>query len=97
MNKNLPLQKGGSFDYRIRISSRAQHVRLQISPQDGLLVVVPRYFDLALIPALLEKRHEWIEGHLRRFADMPRDRKPALASILPDVIELPALGESWQV
>jgi len=97
MNKNLPLQKGETFDYQVRVSSRAQHVRLQISPRDGLLVVVPRYFDLALIPALLEKRHEWIEGHLRRLADMPRDRKPSLAPILPDVIELPALGESWRV
>src|SRR3989339_483296 len=97
MDKNLPLQKGSFVDYRVRVSSRTRHVRLQISPQEGLTVVAPRFFDLARIPALLEKKRDWIESHLRRFADGPRVRKTVPAFILPDVIELPALGESWQV
>ena len=97
MDKNLPLQKGGLFDYRVRVSARARQVRLQISPQDGLIVVAPRYFDLARIPALIERKRGWIENHLRRFAALPGGREPMSPLIMPEVIDLPALGESWQV
>jgi predicted metal-dependent hydrolase len=97
MDKNLPLQKGGFVDYRIRVSPRARNVRLLISPRDGLVVVAPPHFDLNRIPALVENRRGWIEGHLRRFVDMPRIQEAAPVLILPDVIELPSLGELWRV
>ncbi|MBW6485196.1 MAG: M48 family metallopeptidase [Syntrophobacterales bacterium] len=97
MDKNLPLPKKRLVDYRVRVSARARNVRLQISSQYGLVVVAPRYFDLARIPALIEQKRKWIESHLRRFAEMPGGRETRPALILPDVIDLPALGEAWQV
>lgn len=97
MDKDLSLQKGAFADYLVRVSARARQVRLQVSPGKGLIVVVPRHFEPARIPLLLEKKREWIEGHLRRFAALSGARETASADILPDVIELPSLGEFWQI
>lgn len=87
-------QKDMFSDYRVRVSSRARHVRLQISQQEGLVVVAPLTFDLAQIPAIVEAKRAWIEGHLRVSAE----GTPVAGRVaLPDRIELPALGETWQV
>ena len=84
-------------DYRIKTSARARNIRLTVSLRDGLTVVVPRNYDLRRIPAIVEKKRGWIETHLRRFADASDaiDRGPA--AVLPEALELPALGESWRI
>jgi predicted metal-dependent hydrolase len=102
--------KEARIDYRIRISPRAHSLRLTLSPRNGLTVVAPRGYDLRRIPAIVEKKRSWIEGHLRRFAEAAeagaRDGadtnsdaasacKPTVA--LPETLELPALGESWRI
>jgi hypothetical protein len=94
MNDCLDSHEGGEVAYRIRTSTRARNVRLQLSA-DGLTVVVPLHFNLSRIPAIVERRRAWIEVHLKRFADMAATREPFAA--LPEGIELPALGESWRV
>ena len=89
-------QKNAFSDYRVRVSSRARHVRLQISQREGLVVVAPLTFDLAGIPDMIEAKRAWIEGHLRGFllaAGVPTSSRV----VLPDHMELPALGETWQV
>ena len=90
----LGLKEGSNVAYRIRTSARARNVRLQLAA-DGLTVVVPRHFNLRRIPAILERKRTWIEAHLKRFADLAAVRPPL--AILPESIELPALGESWRV
>jgi len=97
VNHSLELNQGRVVDYRIRTSPRARNVRLQLSIQEGLTVVVPRNYDLRRVPAIVEKKRSWIEAHLRRFADASEvaDRRPAAA--LPETLELPALGESWLI
>jgi predicted metal-dependent hydrolase len=93
----LKWKKGAPIEYRIRTSPRARNVRLTITPREGLTVVAPRNYDLRRIPAIVEKKRTWIEAHLRRFADAFRavDRAPVVA--LPENLDLPALGESWQI
>lgn len=92
----MPFPEAGPLHYRIRTSRRARNVRLQLSPGDGLTVVVPRDFDLRRVPGIVEKKKQWIEGHLRRFADLPAaGPKPAVP--LPSTLDLPALGEFWNV
>lgn len=60
------------------------------------MVVAPRGYDLGKIPAIIEKKRGWIETHLRRFAATAAAvLQPVIA--LPETIELPALGEFWQV
>ncbi|MEJ2607421.1 MAG: hypothetical protein P8Z41_12195 [Anaerolineales bacterium] len=40
-------------EYRVRVSRRAKHARLQMSLRDGLVVVVPRGYVRGRIPDLL--------------------------------------------
>jgi predicted metal-dependent hydrolase len=89
--------EGSPIEYRIRTSTRARSIRLTLSPREGLTVVVPRNYDLRRIPAIVEKKRTWIEAHLRRFAKANAAvvRMPVVA--LPETLELPALGESWQI
>jgi hypothetical protein len=64
------------------------------------MVVAPAGYDLQKIPAIVEEKRAWIEGHLRRFAATAAqaaaaDPEPVVA--LPGTIDLPALEESWRV
>lgn len=110
MNHSLKMNPGRVIDYRIRISARARSLRLTLSPRYGLTVVAPQGYDLRRIPAIVEKKRSWIEGHLRRFAeaaeaegredaasDSPIASGIRPADAPPDALELPALGESWRI
>ncbi len=72
-------------------------MRLHLSAKDGLTVVVPLNFNLRRIPAIVEQKRGWIETHRRRLADISVAGAREPASELPEKIELPALGESWEV
>ena len=85
------------FEYRLRESARARHVRLRVTPQHGLEVVVPRGYSPARVPGLLERKQGWIRAALGRAEVERQSRGFATAWKLPDTIELPALGQTWQV
>lgn len=83
-----------SLPYKIRVSARARHVRLRLTPDDGLTVVVPRGFDLSLVPDIVTAKAEWIRDADARL----RDKFPDRASRpLPENISLAALGEMWTI
>jgi hypothetical protein len=82
--------------YQLRTSARARRVRLEISPGQGLVLVVPARFPLARIPAILERHRAWIESTFARQSRRPPPPPPP-SWRLPDAIELPALGSSWNV
>lgn len=50
-----------SFEYSVRVSPRAKRVTLRITPQEGLVVVIPRNFRKEGVPAIIEGRRAWIE------------------------------------
>ncbi len=81
-------------NYRVKVSNRAKHVSLKVTPTDGLVVVVPKGFNQSLLDDLVASRQAWIEKTLRRYKDFSFQEKEAT---LPDEICLPALGESWTV
>jgi hypothetical protein len=103
LNHSLELNQGRVVEYRIRTSTRARNVRLTISPRDGLTVVVPRNYDLRRIPAIVERKRDWIEVHLGRFSEAAAGAEIAGksgrkgAAALPETLELPAVGESWRI
>jgi hypothetical protein len=88
---------GPVIEYELRVSSRARNVRLCVTIQKGLVVVVPRGFDTRKIAQILERSKRWIRAALER---VELQRK-ALAAIpawqLPAQVALPAAGEVWQV
>lgn len=61
--------------YSVRESARARRVRLVMSAEGGLEVVVPRRFDQRKIPGLLESKRDWIERAGTRIKD--RTEAPA--------------------
>lgn len=69
-------------------------MRLQVTPADGLCVVIPQGFDKRRIPALVAEKRHWIEKTLLRVGSGYRAR-PVVE--LPQVLRLPALGERWRI
>lgn len=90
-------QSKALFEYRLRVSARARHVRLRVTPHNGLEVVVPRGYNPAPIPGMLERKQAWIRAALERTEAERRLYGPEPAWKLPDEIRLPALGRIWQV
>jgi len=82
-------------NYSVKISARAKHVSLKITPTEGLVVVVPRGFkNHKLLDELVASRSRWIEKVFSRYAELPSAHVDAP---LPTVIDLPAVNEQWAV
>jgi predicted metal-dependent hydrolase len=85
------LSNGTELVYRVRVHSRARHVRIVVSRRHGLVITVPRGFDRSRIPGILEQKRSWIERTLSRQPVQPEPYRP------PERVELSAIGEEWTV
>ncbi|MFH1970036.1 MAG: SprT family zinc-dependent metalloprotease [Verrucomicrobiota bacterium] len=85
------------FQYTVRESLRARCIRLRVTPQRGLEVVVPRGCSRARIPPILERKQQWIRSALKR-VEAHRERfPPAPGWQVPERIAFPAVQRTWQV
>lgn len=86
-------------DFTLRVSKRARHVRLVVTTEGELVVVVPRRFDKRNLPAIVEAKRTWIERAQTRVASRRTGggEGDVAERGLPERIVLPALGEEWQV
>lgn len=82
--------------YSVRVSGRARRVRLVVTEDRGLEVVVPRRFDRRMIPGILQRRSRWIE-RATTGVEARRRRLELEPPRLPDRIVLPAIAEEWGV
>jgi len=57
---------GLTISYTIERSMIARHVRLEIRRETGLIVVVPKRYPLGELPALLQKKQQWVLGNLQQ-------------------------------
>jgi len=85
------------FQYHLRISPRARNIRLRVTIQQGLEVFVPRGYDSAKIPDLLERKKNWIRAALENAESRRKFFEPKPAWRLPTEIKLAALGITWSV
>ena len=46
--------------YTVRVSDRAKSVRLSLSVEAGLEVVIPANYDHHKVPELVQKKRDWI-------------------------------------
>ena len=85
------------YTYLIRESARAKLVRLKFTPQDGLVVVVPRGYDRRRIPPIIDRERRWIEKARASVEQqrllLARQAPPEL----PAVITMRAIGGEWDV
>jgi predicted metal-dependent hydrolase len=84
-------------DYSVRHSPNAKNLRLKVTREDGLLVVVPKGYDEKKIPSLLKQKKVWIADALKRIGETRRFLEPTSAIYLPEVVRTVALGETWPV
>jgi predicted metal-dependent hydrolase len=56
-----------TITYTLRRSFKARRVRLEISRQNGLTVIIPRSYNLSRLPGLLKSKERWISRNLKRF------------------------------
>ena len=83
--------------YTLRVSARAKHIRLTITPRDGLVVVVPRRMSSYDPSTLLRERKRWIDDATAHFAERRAALRRDPADLLPTAIELRATGARWDV
>jgi predicted metal-dependent hydrolase len=84
-------------NYTLKISPRARNVWIRISPDKGIEVVIPRWFNRRSIPELLLKEQDWIKKTTKRLRDQERLMIREVPQKLPEQIHLKALGEFWKV
>lgn len=85
------------FKYRLRVSPKGRSVRLKVTLQRGLEVVVPKGYDKSRVPALLERKKRWVRAALERAESNRKFFEPEPTWRLPIQIKLPAIGAVWHV
>ena len=94
----LPRDADGLPAHVLRISGRARRVRIEISPRDGVVLVVPARMRPETAREFLRQKQGWIETAWTKMGMRLATREPATESAgLPATIELRALGETWTV
>ncbi len=82
---------------RVRVHSRARHVRLRLDPREGLIVTVPPRFDQRRLPGLLLSKADWIRQVALRHNSVRSAGDPEARGKRPSRVILPALGRCWEV
>ena len=85
---------GQTISYTIKRSTIAKHVRLEVRPETGLTVVVPRSYDTRQVTHLLEAKKGWI---LSKLAKCGRLRTPTTEKEIRGGDTIPYLGRDLQV
>lgn len=83
--------------YRIREHARARSLRLKVSLDRGLEVIVPPGFDWQQIPEVVEQKQAWIEAALQKIEAQRQLCEPESLQVLPSQIKLRAVDQVWQV
>lgn len=52
--------------YTVRTSPRSRRVRLSVTPREGVVIVVPRNFDLSRIPKIIVEKERWIKRAVQK-------------------------------
>jgi predicted metal-dependent hydrolase len=85
------------FEYKIRVSPKAKNPRLKVTLKGGLEVVVPKGYDHAKVPALLDRKKQWVRVALDRIELNRKFFEPEPEWRLPTIITLPAIGQAWHL
>lgn len=81
-----------SHEWKVRVSARARHMRIQVYPHGAVEVVAPKRAKPAHIKSFVAEHRDWIDKTRAEFANLRQPDQP-----LPNLIELRALGENRRV
>jgi predicted metal-dependent hydrolase len=79
-------------DWRVRVSSRARHLKIQVYPHGAVEIVAPKRAKPAHISSFVAEHRDWIKKTRAKFADLRPPERP-----LPDQIQLRALKETFRI
>lgn len=82
--------QGRRIPYQVRHSKRARRCRLEVTPEDGLTVILPRGIARSHIPEVLREEAAWVLKQIDRIAALP---PPAVPKELQDGSEIIFRGE----
>ena len=83
--------------YTVRVSDRAKSVRLSLSVEAGLEVVIPVDYDHQKVPELIQKKRDWIVRNQLKLDQREAFFQSQAPHELPDHINLRSLDEEWQI
>ena len=83
--------------YTVRVSDRAKYVRLSLSIEGGLEVIVPHNYDHLKIPEIVQKKRDWIIRNQLKLDERAAFVQSQSPQILPESIILRSLDEEWQI
>lgn len=83
----------GSLAYHWRRSPRAKSLQVKITPWQGIEVVIPRHVSRERARAFVAQHRQWIRNTWERMHEQVLDAHLSM----PATLDLPALGEHWQV
>lgn len=63
---------GQAISYIIKRSLRAKYVRLEVRPEIGLIVIIPRFYSPERIPELLGEKLRWVSASLKKYEHIER-------------------------
>jgi predicted metal-dependent hydrolase len=75
-------------DWKVRISSRARNIKIQVYPHGGVEIVAPRRARSKDIEAFVDEHRDWIAKTRSKFSELRPPEPP-----LPATVNLPAIGE----
>lgn len=78
----------------VRVSARARHLQIKVSPWKGVDVIVPRRRSQKEVAQFLASHREWID---RAWAKLLQEYPKAGQLRLPERVVLDASGECWRV
>lgn len=83
-------------EYTVRRSSRARHLQLKVSHFAEVELVVPAHCDARVAAAFVQEHSDWLRNAVRQVRE-ERAAHPELNTLLPQTVDLPAVGEHWRV
>jgi predicted metal-dependent hydrolase len=86
-------EPGDTPGFSIRESARAKRLSIKVFPRGRVEVVVPRRTRAGDVQAFVDEHRDWIAKSRQSFARM----LPPEPFVLPNVIELPAVGRRFRV
>jgi len=81
--------------YIVRVSDRAKYLRIEVSSQKGLVVIIPQGYDHDRIPEILQSKQAWID----RVLGLAKAKKAfhQAQPTLPSHMHLQAIAQTWEV
>ena len=86
-------EPGDTPGFSVRESKRARRLSIKVYPRGRVEVVVPKRTAARDVKAFVEANRDWIQRSRESFAKLV----PPEPFVLPNVVELPAIGASYRV